>query len=294
MPYLTDLADACRKSGLKVVEQPGWRNRGHAAFTRVSTIVCHHTAGPRTGEAPSLNVVTHGRPGLAGPLSQIVLGRSGTVYVVAAGVAWHAGATWTAAQGNYQAIGIEAEATGVDTWPGVQYDAYARLCRALIDHYRLPVSAVQAHKEICKPRGRKIDPNFDMNAFRAVVGRVAGGPAPTPAPKNKVEPAMIYQPVGHGADQYFRLPAMVGKASALYGRAWVSFSARGGMTGRILPQVDTDRNDVPPAGAGGPTIVDAQNGSRNWSPLPSGTEYIECFVTCGGPGFIAVEFEPYK
>lgn len=177
MPYLTDLGVACRKSGLRVVEQPNWRGRGHGPFKAVNTIACHHTAGPASGEAPSLGVVTNGRPGLDGPLSQIVLGRSGTVYVVAAGVAWHAGATWTAAQDNYHAIGIEAEATGVSAWPAVQYDAYARLCRALIDHYRLPVSAVQGHKEICKPAGRKIDPNFDMNAFRAAVGRV-GTPAP--------------------------------------------------------------------------------------------------------------------
>lgn len=169
--YLTDLADACRKSGLPVVECAGWRTRGHAAFTAVNTIMAHHTAGPRNGEAPSLGVVTNGRPGLAGPLSQIVLGRSGTVYVVAAGVAWHAGNTRTAAEGNYRAIGIEAEATGVDPWPAAQYDAYVRLCRALIDHYGLSPANVVGHKEAAVPRGRKIDPNFDMNAFRAAVGR---------------------------------------------------------------------------------------------------------------------------
>lgn len=287
--YLTDLADACRKSGLPVVECAGWKTRGHAAFTAVNTVMAHHTAGPRTGEAPSLNVVTNGRPGLAGPLSQIVLGRSGTVYVVAAGVAWHAGNTRTAAEGNYRAIGIEAEATGVDAWPAAQYEAYVRLCRALIDHYGLSPANVVGHKEAAVPRGRKIDPNFDMNAFRTAVGRAGSAPAPI---KKKVKPVIIERPIGHGADQYHRLPAMVGTASALFGRAWVSVSARGGVSGTIYFQRDTDRNDVAPAGAGEPYKVDAQSGSRNWHPVPNGTEYLECFITAGGPGFITVEFEP--
>lgn len=167
MPYLTDLAQTVRTTGLKVDEVNGWRTRGHAPFTRVESVVCHHTAGPATGNMPSLNVVTHGRAGLAGPLCNLGLGRDGTVYVVAAGVAWHAGATRQSWQSNYRSIGIEAEATGVTTWPAVQMDAYARLCKALCDHYKIPVARVLGHKEVCTPPGRKIDPNFDMGAFRA-------------------------------------------------------------------------------------------------------------------------------
>src|SRR5690606_6774975 len=130
------------------------------------------TAGPRSGNMPSLNVVTNGRAGLPGPLCNLGLGRDGTVYVVAAGVAWHAGKTASANHGNYRAIGIEAEATGVDSWPEAQIDAYARLCRALCDHYGVPVSEVKGHKEIAVPRGRKIDPNFDMGAFRRRVANI--------------------------------------------------------------------------------------------------------------------------
>lgn len=167
--YLTDLADVLRRGGLAVEEMAGWRERGHGAMGGVRTIVCHHTAGPASGEAPSLNFVMRGSSALAGPLSHLVLGRSGTWYVVAAGLCWHAGVVWSADQGNSWAIGIEAEATGTAAWPDEQYRSYARGCRVLADHYRLGVDRVLGHKEVAKPAGRKIDPNFDMDAFRRAV-----------------------------------------------------------------------------------------------------------------------------
>lgn len=166
---LTDLADACRKGGLDVREVDGWRTRGHGGFAAVETVVCHHTAGPATGNVPSLGVVVHGRPGLTGPLCNLALARDGTVHVVAAGCAWHAGDVRSPSFANDHAVGIEAEATGTGTWPTTQMDAYARLCAALVARYGIPVSRVLGHKEVCAPPGRKVDPNFDMDAFRARV-----------------------------------------------------------------------------------------------------------------------------
>jgi hypothetical protein len=163
---LSTLADVVRKSGLPVEEVTGWQNRGHGPFARVETIVCHHTAGAVSGNMPSLTVVARGRQGLPGPLCNLGLGRDGTVYVVAAGIAWHAGAVSDIRHSNAHSIGIEAEATGTTYWPVVQMDAFARLCRTLCDHYGIPVSRVLGHKEVASPRGRKIDPNFDMVAFR--------------------------------------------------------------------------------------------------------------------------------
>lgn len=171
---LTDLADACRKSGLPVVEVDGWRARGHGQFAGVNTIVCHHTATPRAaaGDYPSLRIVRDGRSDLPGPLSQLGLGRSGTVYVIAAGVAWHAGATFYPRQDNWHSIGIEAEHDGVSPWNPVQHAAYVRLVAALREHYGIPLSNVQGHKEVAKPLGRKIDPTFDMTEFRQRVWRL--------------------------------------------------------------------------------------------------------------------------
>lgn len=168
---LHDLADACRKSGLPVVEETGWRARGHGAMRSVEAVVVHHTAGPATGDAPSLRVVRDGRPDLRGPLAHIVLARSGTVHVVAAGLCWHAGPTHEPWQGNAHAIGIEAEHVGTPgvVWTAVQYDAYVRLARALADHYGVPYARILGHREVAKPAGRKSDPTFDLATFRAAV-----------------------------------------------------------------------------------------------------------------------------
>lgn len=171
---LEDLADACRKSGLEVIETPGWKTRGHGELMSVETIVPHHTATPRTvaGDYPSLGIVRDGRADLPGPLAQLGLSRSGEVYVIAAGVAYHAGTTFLSRQDNWHAIGIEAEHDGFSPWPRPQYDAYVRLCAALARHYGVPVMSVQGHKEIAAPAGRKIDPTFDMTVFRADVNRL--------------------------------------------------------------------------------------------------------------------------
>ncbi|CAF5011594.1 unnamed protein product, partial [Rotaria sp. Silwood1] len=58
---LTDLADILRGAGLNVVEETGWKTRGHAVMSSVNGIVVHHTAGPATGEYPSLRIVRDGR-----------------------------------------------------------------------------------------------------------------------------------------------------------------------------------------------------------------------------------------
>lgn len=177
MPYLTNLADVARKAGLEVTEVPGWKTRGHGVMGSVQTITCHHTAnGGASGDAPSLNVVRDGRPGLAGPLAHFVLGRSGRVYVVAAGLCYHAGVSHLDRQTNGHAIGIEAEAVGVPgakgDWPQVQMIAYARLARALAAAFSVPIEHVQGHYETAAPTGRKSDPSFPMSLFRSSASRV--------------------------------------------------------------------------------------------------------------------------
>ena len=107
--YATNLASVARAAGLTVSEVDGWQTRGHGGLDKVKTIVCHHTAGPHAGNAPSLNVVTNGRTGVSGPLSNFVLGRDGTVYVVAAGLCYHAGAVRDTSYANAFSLGIEAE-----------------------------------------------------------------------------------------------------------------------------------------------------------------------------------------
>lgn len=175
--WLTDLAKVARRTGYPVIERKGWKRRGRAPMSGVKSIICHHTAGGARGNAPSLGVVQNGRPGLPGPLAQIVLGRDGTIYIVAAGRCNHAGRVGSTANSNSYAIGIEAENTGREKWPARQMDAYAKLCRALADHYKVPISQVRGHKEVAVPRGRKPDPSFNMDEFRNMV-RNRKGTAP--------------------------------------------------------------------------------------------------------------------
>lgn len=174
---LTDLADILRNAGLTVEEVEGWKTRGHGVMTSVKGILAHHTAGAATGDFPSLRIVRDGRPDLSGPLSQLGLGRSGKWYVIAAGKSYHAGATIDdSIFGNSNAIGIEAEATGVPStnvghanWPEVQYQSYIRGVKALQAAYGIPAARVLGHKEAAVPAGRKPDPNFSMAEFRAAL-----------------------------------------------------------------------------------------------------------------------------
>ena len=180
----TRLERAVKASGTQYRQVSGWRNRGHATMGAIRSIMCHHTAGPKSGNTPSLNVVAYGRAGLSGPLSQLFLARDGTVYLVAAGLSYHAGKVNSSSYTNSHSIGIEAENTGLSNdrpWPPAQMNAYAKLCKALIDEFGLPVSRVIGHKEAAP--SRKIDPTFDMGAFRTAVTRASSQTTPAPAPE---------------------------------------------------------------------------------------------------------------
>ena len=169
------LERAVKNAGVKYKKVSGWASRGHGTMGSITSVICHHTAGPKSGNSPSLNVVAYGRPGLSGPLAQLFLARDGTVYLVAAGISYHAGRVSSNRYANSHAIGIEAEATGLDSWPSHQIDAYAKLCKALCKEFGLSISRVRGHKEVAVPRGRKPDPNFSMSDFRKKVGGAKGG-----------------------------------------------------------------------------------------------------------------------
>jgi hypothetical protein len=170
VPYLKQLADAARRTGFPVTECPGWQSRGHGPQPAVEGVVCHHTAGPAAGgDYPSLEVVRDGRPGLDGPLSQFGIGRSGRIYVIAAGRCWHNAPSTSDHHHNGASIGIEAENNGSQPWPQVQLDAYVRLCAELCKEFGLDASRVKAHREVNRA---KPDPHsIDMNDFRARVAR---------------------------------------------------------------------------------------------------------------------------
>jgi len=200
MPHsLIWLPDVLKSAGLKVSLVNGWENRGLGNVGNIFGILCHHTAGPKNGNMPSLETLVKGRPAmqgkraLHGPLSQLGLGRDGTYYVIAAGRCNHAGeGFWKGVtSGNSNFIGIEAENTGLpsDPWPEVQMKAYRHGVAAILKHIERGAEFCAGHKEYALPRGRKPDPSFDMEPFRSSVTAILNGVEPPLALIPGVEPA---------------------------------------------------------------------------------------------------------
>lgn len=177
---LSWLADVLRAAKLKVVEEPGWQTRGHGDSGPIRGVLLHHTAGCHHEKPASLvHTLINGRPGLDGPIANLGLEEDGTYYVIAAGRAYHAGPGShpgvTTDNGNHELVGIEAANTGVpgDVWEDAQMDAYRRGVAAILNHIHQPASFAIGHKEWAPKR--KIDPDFDMVAFRKSLAPFMGG-----------------------------------------------------------------------------------------------------------------------
>jgi hypothetical protein len=197
--YLTDLAAVCRLTGYPVIEVEGWqtRARGSGGYGPglPSHVISHHTASGASSDGwPDVNYMTFTHTDA--PLTNLYLGRNGTIYVCAAG------ATNTNGKGsdpcgitaddsmNSSAIGIEAGNDGVgETWPTIQQDAYLALCWFLCSEYAIPIGQVHAHFEWAPDR--KIDPagnsryatggsSWNMDAFRGEVFGYGHGGDPPP------------------------------------------------------------------------------------------------------------------
>lgn len=175
MSYATRLPDALHRRGLTVEVVPGWETRSAGTFNPRGA-VCHWTAGPRTGDRPSLHVVTYGRSDLAGPLCNVFLSRAGVAVVVAAGRANHAGeGSWRGLAGNSSVFGTEAENSGSGEWTAAQRWAYPRICAAYLDLIATRDMAwICGHNEWAPTR--KIDiRDWPMPAMRTQVAAVLAG-----------------------------------------------------------------------------------------------------------------------
>jgi len=198
MANLDTLPAFLRKKGLRVVETPGWITRGYAGqdLTAIRGVLWHHTATASArfsaAGAPTLSMCINGRSDLAGPLCNIVFGRDGTVYMVATGVANHAGAGSAPGiptdMGNHYLIGIEMESSGVAPWDWTlaQLQTAPRL-GAAIEQWgmqNLPESQrlQMGHMEYSSQG--KIDPAGwpgGMDGLRASINKVLAGQAAAPA-----------------------------------------------------------------------------------------------------------------
>lgn len=243
---LTWLPDALKIAGLKVALVPGWENRGRGDVGRIFGVICHHTAGSKNGNMPSLSTLINGRSDLFGPLAQLGLARDGTFYVIAAGRANHAGAgIWKGVRnGNSNFIGIEAENTGLPNdspWSKVQMEAYHHGVAAILKHIKQGAEFCAGHKEYALPKGRKPDPDFDMPAFRESVAAILSGVTPLPT---------LIPAVEEGEN----------------GRA----TLRRGMTGLLTKQVQAKVEVTADGKFGAGTEAAVRNFQRNHNLVPDG------------------------
>ena len=203
---LSNLGNELRAAGLTVVETAGWQNRGYNGQDLVSIdgVLWHHTATNRNAfvnaNAPTLNMCVNGRSDLAGPLCHIVLGRDGTVYLVAAGLANHAGRGSAAGiprdEGNWRLIGIEMESSGVAPWDWtddqIRVAPYlgAALERAQLMDQPEDLRVQIGHLEYSSEG--KIDPAGwpgGMDGLRASINAILAGEVPTLDPMDAPQPA---------------------------------------------------------------------------------------------------------
>lgn len=162
--WLTWLADAANRTGYPVHEVAGWKGRGASGRPMYvcEGVVGHHTGTPatRTGDMPTLNILRDGHSSLAGPLSHLGLGRSGAIYVIAAGACNHAGVSSFAGftSLNDKFVGIEMENPGNGKWTDAQLDCLPKLVTALLQAMGRSADRYASHRTVAQPAGRKDDP----------------------------------------------------------------------------------------------------------------------------------------
>lgn len=199
-----------RDAGLKVVEVPGWRTRGRPASTGNLDpvgVLCHHTATSKATSTGNLtNLLVNGRADLPGPLCHFQLDRDGTVHIVASGRANHAGrarpsGTVAGGDGNALYWGVEAANSGLgEPWPDKQMDAYVTLCATLctkVTHNS--AQTVRGHRETSVTG--KIDPTFNMDAFRVRVAAAMRPEAQPQRPAKKARPKHVREIIKHARAQ---------------------------------------------------------------------------------------------
>jgi hypothetical protein len=170
---LVGLGNQLRKAGLKVKKVKGWETRGRAhPFTPRRTGFHHTASGRKSGNAPCLGLVTRGTSKVPGPLCNILMGRDGTVYLIAAGYSNHFGLGGPTRgipkdSGNRYVVGFEVENDGIgEPWSRELIEACDTAFAVTLRFVKRPRARHHlGHKEWAPDR--KIDPRgIDMNRDR--------------------------------------------------------------------------------------------------------------------------------
>lgn len=166
-----------RSRGITVHEWAGWQTRGNGYTSNYVGGIVHHT-GSAYGAA--YNALVVGRPDLSGPLCNFAGNEDGSVTVISAGPANHAGASGGYSMGplpvtqlfNPRVMGLEIVYPGTSPMRPAQYHAATAWARVVADVCAGGnVQSIRAHAETSVTG--KWDPGdrdghtIDMNAFRA-------------------------------------------------------------------------------------------------------------------------------
>lgn len=228
-----------RKAGLNIVVVDGWQARGRPGSFGPVGVLNHHTgaSAKRWTRAQELSYAKWmflvGRPDLPAPLCQIALGRSGTVYVGAAGRANHAGTATSsgsvaAGDGNTLYVGIEWMLSGIEAIPTEMMAAGVTLNAVLTElvtktsvdsiscHYQ---TSVTGKWDIGDPggilfRGHRV---LDVKKFRRSVAVERKLLYHTPPGPKRLNVAVINAPIKVGADNWAKCWNRAHANSAVFG-----------------------------------------------------------------------------
>jgi hypothetical protein len=174
-----------RAAGVVVHEMTGWQSRGNGMSSAYEGGLIHHTGGalgmalPGTGPG---DLLVRGRKGLSGPLCNYAGNEDGSVTLIPAHPANHAGTSGGRSMGplpvttlfNKRVLGLEIVYPGTSPMRDVQYHAAVTWARAVVGVCgRGDVQRIRAHAETSVTG--KWDPGnapgrpIDMTAFRNAV-----------------------------------------------------------------------------------------------------------------------------
>lgn len=168
---MTDLLALFRAEGIAVREAGDWRSRVRPGVFKPEGIVVHHTGSKGQGD-DGLSILIDGRADLNGPLCNASPRDDGTLVLISAGRANHAGAGSSevldrvrhdlAPRGLASTLGLVDDTTGNgwfyglevdnsgdpnDPYPPTQYETTVRACAALCRHHGWTANRVILHSE---------------------------------------------------------------------------------------------------------------------------------------------------
>ncbi len=252
-----------RAAGLTVIVISGWLDRERPGSFNPVGILNHHTGASASGWtlikelAYAKWMFLVGRPDLPAPLCQIALGRSGTVYIGAAGRANHAGVakrsgSVAAGDGNALYYGIEWMLSGTEAIPADMMESGVTL-NAVISEKTTgnSVNTISAHYQTSVTGKWDIgDPNgvafngskvLDMDKFRRSVQaereRLYHGRPLT----KRLRVAMVNVPHKVGRENWIECWTKAAKRGAIFG---INESLRSDQRATYAEQMNQFKRDL--------------------------------------------------